>query len=509
MSIALVNIIFGMKIRQARVEANLTLTEFAKQAELSPSYATEIEKGRKYPRANKILKMAEVLGKDYDELVSIKLDPSLAYLESTLSSSILQNFPFAEFGLEASDLVGLLTREPDKASALLHGIVAVGRRYAVTEEQFLRAAMRSYQEVRENYFPEVEEAAVNFQQTFGKTYELDAQEPISLAQLEAILQKEYGYTIDYETIGSHPELKKYRSVYFQGKKPKLLINHALFGRQMRFVLAREIGYQFLGLTVRSHTSTPDQIKSFEQILNDFKASYFAGALLMPRTAVLDDLQQFFDLQKWDPQPLEQMLTKYNVSPEMLLYRFSELIPQFFGVKLHFLRFQQTKGSQNYQLIKQLNMNQLIVPSGIGLDEHYCLRWLSVRLLQDLEARAGQTDSDHHILDDAPAGVQMSEYLDSRDRFLCIGFARPLVLTPDVYSSVIVGFRVDNDLKNSIRFMNDPAVPNLIINETCERCPLTTDQCHQRASEPTALLAKQQERQRKLALDQLRTRALSE
>ena len=89
MSIALVNIIFGMKIRQARTEANLTLTEFAKQAELSPSYATEIEKGRKYPRADKIFKMAEVLGKDYDDLVSIKLDPSLAYLESTLSSSIL------------------------------------------------------------------------------------------------------------------------------------------------------------------------------------------------------------------------------------------------------------------------------------------------------------------------------------------------------------------------------------------------------------------------------------
>ncbi|MCP4422192.1 MAG: helix-turn-helix domain-containing protein, partial [Chloroflexi bacterium] len=48
----LINIIFGMKIRQARLEARLTLSEFANQCELSPSYMTEIEKGRKYPRTD-------------------------------------------------------------------------------------------------------------------------------------------------------------------------------------------------------------------------------------------------------------------------------------------------------------------------------------------------------------------------------------------------------------------------------------------------------------------------
>ncbi|MEJ2750722.1 MAG: helix-turn-helix transcriptional regulator, partial [Anaerolineae bacterium] len=32
-----------MKIRQARTETGLTLTEFAAQSDLSPSYVTEIE----------------------------------------------------------------------------------------------------------------------------------------------------------------------------------------------------------------------------------------------------------------------------------------------------------------------------------------------------------------------------------------------------------------------------------------------------------------------------------
>ena len=120
MSLDLINIIFGMKVRQARLDAGLTLSEFAALCDLSPSYVTEIEKGRKYPRTDKIVKMADALEREYDDLVSIKLPPSFSYLESTLSSSVVQRFPFEEFGFEAGDLVNLLTRKPDKASALLH-----------------------------------------------------------------------------------------------------------------------------------------------------------------------------------------------------------------------------------------------------------------------------------------------------------------------------------------------------------------------------------------------------
>ena len=57
-----------MKVRQARTEANMTLSEFSAACELSPSYLTEIEKGRKYPRADKIMKMANALGNAGAEL---------------------------------------------------------------------------------------------------------------------------------------------------------------------------------------------------------------------------------------------------------------------------------------------------------------------------------------------------------------------------------------------------------------------------------------------------------
>jgi hypothetical protein len=87
----------------------------------------------------------------------------------------------------------------------------------------------------------------------------------------------------------------------------------------------------------------------------------------------------------------------------------------------------------------------------------------------------------------------------------MGFGRRMVLAPNVSSSVIVGFRVDADLKNTIRFLDDPAIPQVIINETCERCPLTADQCRVRAAPPTILLARQTQMARKLALSQLAER----
>ena len=88
--------------------------------------------------------------------------------------------------------------------------------------------------------------------------------------------------------------------------------------------------------------------------------------------------------------------------------------------------------------------------------------------------------------------------------MCIGFARPLVLAPHVNSSIIVVFRVGSDLKQTIRFLEDPAIPTAIIHETCERCPLTAEQCQVRAAEPTLLQVRERTKERKLALYELTT-----
>ncbi|MEZ4517142.1 MAG: hypothetical protein R3C44_10000 [Chloroflexota bacterium] len=109
----------------------------------------------------------------------------------------------------------------------------------------------------------------------------------------------------------------------------------------------------------------------------------------------------------------------------------------------------------------------------------------------------------------PVDIQISEFLDSHDRFLCMGFGRRMVLSPDVASSVIVGFRIDDNLRQAIRFLDDPAIPQLMINETCERCPLTAEQCLVRGAPPTILLKQQAQITRQQALENLAQRPLSE
>jgi hypothetical protein len=110
--------------------------------------------------------------------------------------------------------------------------------------------------------------------------------------------------------------------------------------------------------------------------------------------------------------------------------------------------------------------------------------------------AGAADEPVH------AGVQISEFYETGERFLCMGFARRLVLAPDVLSSVIVGFRLDEALPGTIRFATDPAIPVVVINETCERCPLPLEVCAVRAVPPVALLAEEKAAARRDALRRL-------
>jgi DNA-binding XRE family transcriptional regulator len=46
---------FGLKLKQARTNKDLSLFGLAKITELSKSYLNEIEKGKKYPKTDKII----------------------------------------------------------------------------------------------------------------------------------------------------------------------------------------------------------------------------------------------------------------------------------------------------------------------------------------------------------------------------------------------------------------------------------------------------------------------
>lgn len=471
-------VIFGMKLRQFREQAGISLTDLGLRTQLSTSYLTEIEHGKKYPKAEKIARMAEALGRNYDDLVSIRLDEQLSPLSDFLGSAALHNFPFHLFGISPAQVVELMTRQPLEASALVNALIGIAEQYNIGVEHLYRSALRSYQELHENYFPDIE-AAVD---EFVRAAKIEHDPTPEFSNLRALIEKEFNYRLDDKQLSEHPDLLHFRSVLVTKKKqsPLLLINPALSEQQRKFILAREIGYQFLGLKQRAMTSAPERVDSFEQVLNDFKASYFAGALLINRQRVLTDMKEFFALDRWQPRRFHDYLDKYEVTPEIFMYRLTEVLPEYFGIKLHFLRFNHEGGE--YRLVKHLNMSQVLIPGGTGVQEHYCRRWLAIRILQKLERERAKRKKPAEPIVDA----QVSRFVDTDAKYLCVAMARHLALNRSATSSVSLGFRCDAEFERTVRFVNDPAITRLDIDGTCERCRLTAEECQDRVAPPYLL-----------------------
>jgi len=489
----LVRFVLGLKLKALRQQRGLTLQDVASRAGLSVSYLSEIEKGKKFPKPDKLIDLASVFSVSYEELISPRLDERLDPLAVVFSSAFVQEFPFELFGLTPEDLFQLFTDQPTKAGALVRTFLEIGKMYDVQVEHFLFAALRSYQQLHNNYFPELEEAA----RAFRTEYDLPAGEPIPPERLRRILEEDYGYRIDTETLPQHPVLHGFRSVFAEGPQPVLFVNGRLLPAQQAFIMARELGYRFLDLKERAITSSWLRVESFDQVLNNFRASYFAGALLLDEATLCADLRTFLSYPHWDGAVLRAFLKRYGATPEMLGYRLTELLPQHFGLReLFFLRLFHRPGTDRFRLTKVFNLSRVPVPHGIGLGEHYCRRWVAIQLLRRLAAQTPPPDPGG---DPLVAAARM-HFMNEDATFFTIALARPLVLTPEQNACVAIGFLLDAHCREQVHFAQDPALPDLEVNLTCERCPLAD--CAERAAEPEVYRAQEAQREREAALEAL-------
>jgi hypothetical protein len=476
-------VILGIKLKQLRQQRRFSLKELAEKTNLSLSYLSEIEKGRKYPKPEKIIELAKALDISFDELVSIKIDEERHPLTGILHSDFIQEFPFDFFGIESREVVDLFTRSPQETGALIRTLLEIARAYDMRVEQFLFAALRSYQKMHRNYFEDLENAAA----TFLAEHQWKSEPPISREQFEPLLRNEYGYLVDETTLDQYAELKSFRSIWINGRPPKLLLNGKLLPSQKAFLLGREIGFCYLKLKERPITSSWLNVESFEHILNNYKASYFAGALFINRDLLKKDLGHFFQRERWDGDGFLSLMRRYEATPEMFLYRLSQLIPKLFDLQeMFYLRFNNEIGSDRFFLTKELNLSRMTVPHGIGLNEHYCRRWLAITLLKELAER--QESGERHL---TLVAAQRSRFVESDAEFFAITLARPLALTEGTNSSITLGFLINDAFKKVVRFWDDPAIPRKDVNETCERCGLSDAQCHERVA-PAVIYSKQRE-----------------
>ena len=488
-----IRLILGLKVRKLRTEKKLHLADLAEKADLSISYLNEIEKGKKYPKANKIASLAKALGVSYDSLVSLQLDAHLAPLADLINSDWLRILPLDVFGLEPNDLLAFVANAPVKLNALISTLMEITRHYDMRVENFYQSVLRSYQEMHDNYFEEIETAVEEFRQICQLTPNASP----DIDKMYDILKNKYGYTIDEETLPTHTELKSLRSVLLPNKPPLLLLNPNLTTAQKQFTLGRELGYLHMKLTPRPYTFSWIKVNSFEEVLNNFKASYFSAALLMPREAFLQDLAKIFDSATWQPESFINLMNHYQATPEMLVHRLTNLVPKFFGIQhLFFLRFYKEKAEDDYQLNKELHLSGLYNPHGVMMNEHYCRRWVSLNSLKKLETMQAGKEKFEGTLCEA----QVSQYFDSLNEYLCISLASPIAPTPNTNMSVTIGFLVNDIFKQKVKFWQDAKIPVKRVGVACERC--TAQDCTDRKADPIALETESKATRMQNALNQL-------
>ena len=238
-------IIFGLKVRQLRTAQNASFALLAEQTGMSVSYLNEIEKGKKYPKDDKIKLLAKALNTTPDALTSQVLPKSLAPVETLLQSNFLNELPLDLFGIELSKVVEIIANAPLRVGAFISTLVELSRNYALREENFYFAALRSYLELHNNYFEEIEEVVSQF----VKQHKIPTTHAIPAHVLGSILEKKMDYTLVENGLSAFPELHNIRAI-FVPKHKKLLLNAKLNEQQRAFQFGKELGFNALNLKER-------------------------------------------------------------------------------------------------------------------------------------------------------------------------------------------------------------------------------------------------------------------
>lgn len=487
-----VRLVFGLKLKQLRLDKGMSLSDLSQRSGLSISYINEIEKGKKYPKSDKILALAGAIDVDYDTLVSLKLSKRLEPISDLLSSNVLTELPLELFGIDPANLLEILSDAPTKISAFVGTLIEIARNYNMSIEKFYFSALRTYQEMHDNYFEDIELEA----ERFLDEHQVEAARLLDEASLEGILKNHYQYSIELINERNNPEFATVRSLTISNSGgTRLLINAHLSSVQRAFIYGREIGYLYLNLKNRLHTTALVEAESFEQLLNNFKASYFSSAIIIKRNLLVPAIGDFFAQKTWQPQKLIQLIHDFNTTPESFCYRLSNVLPRYFGInQIFFSRFNNFVGQNLFHMTKEMHISRKHYPHTVR-DEHYCRRWVALTILNDL----GDI-----IQAKQPPGIlckaQKSTYIDTQDQYLVVSFAQPMSPTPNLNVSVSMGIYLDEQTREKLAFLNDPALTSREVNQTCERCSLFD--CRERIAAPVILQKRHKNEELRKALKRM-------
>ncbi|MCT4629313.1 XRE family transcriptional regulator [Winogradskyella sp.] len=445
-----IKLIFGLKLKQIRTERGISLFGLSKLTGLSKSYLNEIEKGKKYPKTDKILLLAEQLEVPYDHMVSLKLDKNLAPVGRILRGKILREIPLEHFGIQESTLIDIIANAPAKVNAFINTIIKIAQDYSFTRESFYLASLRSLQEANNNYFDVIENEVLKF----AKAYHIDLNTPIKSNELEDILVEEFGYTINKTALDDQSHIEGLRSI-FVPKTKTLLISSHLDDPQCTFIYAKEIAFNYLNYKERLYTFSWIKFDNFDQVLNNFYASYFAGALLIPKITLSSKIKQLLEQSTFNTKDFLNLIENYNASSETFYQRLTNILPKDYNLlNLFFIRFSHQKGNNNYHIEKELHLINNLSEKEDETKELFCRRWVGVSSLNKAITRK----KNNHTF-----RVNVLSHPKNKCRYLVFTSTTIDENNKNHHKSICLGLLIDKQLERKVAFLEDSAIKESEVN----------------------------------------------
>jgi len=313
----------GTKIRALRKRHNLTLEDLSVRciqvdAETAPSvsYLSMIENGKRVPSAGLIETIATIFQKDADWFFDEALDEAPL---DTAPDSAVSGIPLEPGFLFSENL-------------LQRAIPELLAQTGTTGRQFAHLLIRAHQEASHNHFPDLERAAERIGQkrfplTTADTFEIASDLGLEIRWFESGVFRD-------EREAHAPSKTMIRS--FFDAPGTIYLNESLRANEprLKFDLANHIGHKILhdgdgarapqvsggyGSDRRFEAETENvDAKDILFAWRDFECSYFAAALLAPRTP----FRQFLARHAY----AIDSASRAGLSPTLLMRRMSSVSP---------------------------------------------------------------------------------------------------------------------------------------------------------------------------------------
>ncbi len=436
--------ILGLKLHNLRQERGLSLVQLSNGCGLSISYLNEIEKGKKYPKTDKLLALAEALGVTYNELVSADPGEKLRPIAALLSTRMMDDLPLGHYGISPPVLMEIMAAGPDRLGAMLTFFAKLATRFSFSVDDLLRAAVRDDLEANNDHFPELEERAVTLAAEIGWPA---GQAPI-LSQLRFSLQHDFGWEIDEEKLGEFPDLAGVEAVPMPGgPQRRLFLNPALTDGRKAFLLACEIAATALGHYAKTRKRASASEKGFRQLQAGARASYLGGALLIPRNKLVADLQALFAESRWKSERLLELVAQYGGDAEVVFHRIIQVLPDLGISGRNLTRTEPTGPAGEVGVSREIRLGGIPEIDGSELPSHRNRATVATRLLSEASGDPAAPRAAAAIENDPKAG----------GRFLVVAVTQARPLHPEASTAVSLGILLDEAARNVVTFADDPAL----------------------------------------------------